>query len=88
MLRLEDRTLEVSVVGDLKGIDIIKKPVLDCIVLGWLSKMLLVLLIVLGGILNKGNKGWCLSRGGNAIKAYNGEYKDPNKACLGLGGRR
>ena len=88
MLRLEDRTLEVSVVGDPKGIDMVKKPVLDCIVLGWLSKMLLVLLIVLGGILDRGNKGWCPLRGGNATKAYNGEYKDPGEACLGLGRQR
>ena len=57
MLRLEDYTLEVSVVGDLKGIDVVKKPVLDRIVLGWLSKILLVLLIVFNSIFNRGNKG-------------------------------
>ena len=34
MLRLEDRTFKVSVIGDPKGIDVIKKPVLDCIVFG------------------------------------------------------
>ena len=34
VLQLEDRTLKVSIVGDLKGIDIVKKPVLDRIVLG------------------------------------------------------
>ena len=85
VLRLEDHTLKVSVVGDLKGMDMIEKPVLDRIVLGWLSKMLLVLLIVLGSILNRGNKGWCLSRGGNVTKAYNGEYKDPGEACPSLG---
>ena len=33
VLRLEDHTLEVSIVGDLKGIDIVKKPVLDRVVL-------------------------------------------------------
>ena len=77
--------LEVSVVRDLKGIDIIEKPVLDYIVLGWLSKMLLVFLVIFGGILNRSDKGWCPSRGGNVIEVYDGEHKDPGEACLGLG---
>ena len=85
VLRLEDRTLEVSVVGDLQGIDVIEKPVLDCVVLGWLSKMSLVFLVIFGGIFNRGNKGWYPSYNRNAIKAYNGEYKDSGKACLSLG---
>ena len=56
VFRLEDRMLEVSIVGDPKGMDIIKKPVLDRIVLGWLSKMLLVFLVIFGGVFNKSNK--------------------------------
>ena len=88
VLRLEDRTLEVSVVGDLKGMDIIEKPVLDCIVLGWLNKMSLVFLVIFGGILNRSNKGWYLSSSRDTTKAYNSEYKDPGEACLGLGRRR
>ena len=85
MLRLEDRTLEVSVVGDLKGIDMVKKPVLDCVVLGWLNKMLLIFLVIFGGVLNRSNKGWYLSRSGDITKACYGEYKDSGEACLGLG---
>ena len=80
--------LEVGIVGDPKGMLMVEQAFLDLVVLGCLGKVLLILLVVFSCVLDRGNKGWCPSRGGNAIKAYNGEYKDPSEACLGLGRQR